>query len=99
MTQPSGMGVTRLTCIAYEAPGDAEWRRIARLPVNGSCGGKEVTLSPSRVFRNMNLRSAGADIDIRRWLLTFSDGSIQDLSLPCLLKGSDPAPCQSREND
>jgi hypothetical protein len=40
----------------------------------------------------VKLKSPRVDIRIRRWALEFDNGSIQDFSLTCLLRGTESRP-------
>ena len=78
---------------------DSDWERIARLAVAGGRGVHQVTIRADRCLHGIKLRSINADIDVYRWVLEFQDGTILDLSVNCLLEGSEsrPMPISGRQ--
>ena len=70
----------------------AEWQKIAGLEVIGDSGLNQVSIKPGRKYRNIKLRSPATDLDVRRWSLEFQDGTILDLPVNGLLKGTESKP-------
>ena len=71
---------------------EGDWRRIAGLTVAGTSGKNEIDLDPNNAFRLLKLRSHSVDVDVYRWILEFEDGSTQNLSVDCLLDGTESRP-------
>jgi hypothetical protein len=73
-------------------PEDSEWHRIAGLPVSGARGINHVSVGADRIFQRIKLRCLGSDIDVDQWILEFHEGTILDLSVNCLVEGSESQP-------
>jgi hypothetical protein len=72
-------------------PVAAEWQKLAGIAVDEG-GLKQVNISPDRSFQAIKLRSFAADLDVRRWVMEFHDGSILDVSVNLLLEGTESKP-------
>jgi hypothetical protein len=68
---------------------DAVWQRVATLRIGR--GEQTVRLNAHGGCRFIKVRATSVDVHVRRLTLEFSDGSLQDLSIGCLVRG-----CESR---
>jgi hypothetical protein len=71
---------------------DPEWQKIARLGVIRDSRPKQVCIKPDCKYRNIKLRSLATDLDVHRCRLEFHDGTILDLPVNGLLKGTESKP-------
>jgi len=69
-----------------------EWERIATLMLDRGIVGCQLELPPGTRWQRVKLRSPAKDVEVRRWTLLLHDGSIQDLSVGCLLQGTETRP-------
>jgi hypothetical protein len=67
------------------------WRRLASLPLGSAASGQSPLDAPC-AYRFLKLRATSVDVQIRRLMLDFVDGSIQDLSIGWLLRGCESPP-------
>ncbi len=51
-----------------------------------------VNIDPNRRFTKIKLRCLATNLDVHRWTMEFNDGSILDMSLHCLLDGTESKP-------
>ncbi|HXK04606.1 MAG TPA: hypothetical protein VMS37_19545 [Verrucomicrobiae bacterium] len=83
--------ITRVLGLSYVgAP--ADWNRIAHVAVAPPKGRLRVDLDIGNGLCFVKLKSPLVDIRVFRWTLEFADGSIQDLSVGCLLAGTESRP-------
>ncbi len=61
------------------------WQRLASLPIGRTASGQQRGWNEPQSYRFIKLRAAAADVQVRRLTLELGDGSIQDLSIGCLL--------------
>ena len=71
---------------------EADWQKIGVLPVSPAGGRMQFNPDDQNGFRFIKLRSRGADVEIDHWTLEFDDGSVLDLSVNCLLSGTESRP-------
>ena len=91
-----GRGVTRTRSILSKllvwlsGPGSlcTDWQRIATVTAEQGRGKCHLSM-PRMKLRVVKLKSPAMDVQVRRWTLDFDDGSIQDLSIGCLLRGTE----------
>jgi hypothetical protein len=71
---------------------DSSWKRVARLQIGRASAGLGLNWTAARNYRFIELRAMSVDVRVRRLAVEFSDGSLQALSIECLLRGSESRP-------
>ena len=71
---------------------ERDWQKIGAVAMDGTAGRDQVTLRQAARYRLIKLRCRGVDVEVNRWTLRFEDGAILDLSVNCLLAGTESRP-------
>src|SRR4051812_1370195 len=79
--------------------GDFAWKRVATLPIGRAGAGLGLNWTADRNYRFIKLRPMSVDVHVRRLAVEFSDGSLQDLSIGFLLRGSESRPISVGRNE
>jgi len=81
------------------AASDDGWERLASFAIGRRTGEQHVTVQPATGYRLLKLRAPSTDLDVRRLVLEFSDGNLQDLSIGTLLRGTESRPASVAGRD
>jgi|SRR4051794_19004980 hypothetical protein len=79
---------------ASGVPAPEGWQRIAQVRVERASGRNEIKVEPACDFSLLKLRSLSVDMEVSRWTVEFENGSLQDLSVGWLMKGTECRPMQ-----
>jgi hypothetical protein len=78
---------------------DIGWKRVAKLHIGRAGAGLGLNWTADRNYRFIKLRATSLDVQVRRLAVEFSDGSLQDLSIGSLLRGSESRPIRVGQSE
>jgi hypothetical protein len=78
---------------------DFAWKRVASLQIGQAVTGSGLNWTADRNYRFIKLRALSVDVQVRRLAVEFSNGSLQDLSIGMLLRGSESLPIRVGQSE